>query len=291
MMSITGEPGREPQKAGVADLRHLHRPLFGDRHPGRAAPRRGDRRRPAHRHGAARHADLGARQPEPELSRVRQPPVQMGNAHMNIAPYEVLPVKDGHFILAVGNDGQFRKFCGVVGLDDLRRRSRLRHQPGARRQPRRAARQLIIEALADGRKRRPARRSWMRRACPPARSTYRPRPSPTRRRSRAACAWTWTTATATCCPRCARRWCCRQTPLTYERPSPRLGEHTDEILAELERQNHENRRPADRRRARGQRRRAHLFCVPGESYLAVLDALHDSPIKSTSSAARKAARR
>ena len=47
------------------------------------------------------------------------PPEQMGNAHLNIAPYEVLPVKDGHIILAVGNDGQFRKFCAVVGLDDL----------------------------------------------------------------------------------------------------------------------------------------------------------------------------
>ena len=32
-----------------------------------------------------------------------------------------------------------------------------------------------------------------------------------------------------------------------------------------------------------------LFCVPGESYLAVLDALHESPIRKSSSAARKAA--
>src|SRR5690606_22486968 len=44
---------------------------------------------------------------------------QMGNAHMNISPYEVLPVKDGHIILAVGNDGQFQRFCKVVGLDHL----------------------------------------------------------------------------------------------------------------------------------------------------------------------------
>ena len=63
-------------------------------------------------------------------------PVQMGNAHMNIAPYEVLPVRDGHIILAVGNDGQFRKFCEVVGLDASAERSRLRHQRRPRRQPR-----------------------------------------------------------------------------------------------------------------------------------------------------------
>ena len=42
-------------------------------------------------------------------------PVQMGNAHMNIAPYEVVPVRDGHIILAVGNDGQFAKFCAPSG--------------------------------------------------------------------------------------------------------------------------------------------------------------------------------
>ena len=46
-------------------------------------------------------------------------PAQMGNAHPNIAPYEVLPAADGHFILAVGNDGQFQKFCKTVGLDAL----------------------------------------------------------------------------------------------------------------------------------------------------------------------------
>lgn len=38
-------------------------------------------------------------------------PTRMGNRHPNIAPYEVFPVSDGWFILAVGNDGQFRRFC------------------------------------------------------------------------------------------------------------------------------------------------------------------------------------
>ena len=38
-------------------------------------------------------------------------PIRQGNAHPNIVPYQVFPTKDGHFILAVGNNRQFRRFC------------------------------------------------------------------------------------------------------------------------------------------------------------------------------------
>ncbi|MFV9685242.1 CaiB/BaiF CoA transferase family protein [Pseudomonas sp. NY15367] len=52
------------------------------------------------------------------------PPKRLGNAHPNIVPYQDFPSADGNFILAVGNDGQFRKFCEVAGVahlaDDLR---------------------------------------------------------------------------------------------------------------------------------------------------------------------------
>jgi len=43
-------------------------------------------------------------------------PARVGNAHQNIAPYAVFPVSDGSFILAIGNDMQFQKFCERVGL-------------------------------------------------------------------------------------------------------------------------------------------------------------------------------
>jgi crotonobetainyl-CoA:carnitine CoA-transferase CaiB-like acyl-CoA transferase len=39
----------------------------------------------------------------------------MGNAHPNIVPYQDFPTADGDMILAVGNDGQFAKFCEVAG--------------------------------------------------------------------------------------------------------------------------------------------------------------------------------
>jgi crotonobetainyl-CoA:carnitine CoA-transferase CaiB-like acyl-CoA transferase len=45
-------------------------------------------------------------------------PARMGNAHMNVSPYAVFPCSDGWFILAVGNDAQYRRFCAVVGIED-----------------------------------------------------------------------------------------------------------------------------------------------------------------------------
>ena len=72
LMSITGQPDGEPQKVGVA-VADIFTGLYSvDRHPGGTAPCRGDRPGPACRHGAVRLADLRARQPEPELSGLRQ---------------------------------------------------------------------------------------------------------------------------------------------------------------------------------------------------------------------------
>lgn len=47
-------------------------------------------------------------------------PIPQGNEHPNIVPYSVMESADGHFILAVGNDSQFRKWCDFAGAPDLR---------------------------------------------------------------------------------------------------------------------------------------------------------------------------
>lgn len=44
---------------------------------------------------------------------------RMGNSHPNVAPYEVFQTQDGHMVLAVGTDHQFRKFCAAVDRPDL----------------------------------------------------------------------------------------------------------------------------------------------------------------------------
>ncbi|WP_417682130.1 CaiB/BaiF CoA transferase family protein [Roseibium sp.] len=46
-------------------------------------------------------------------------PGRLGNGHPTIVPYETFPASDRSFILAVGNDSQFRKFCTVAGASEL----------------------------------------------------------------------------------------------------------------------------------------------------------------------------
>jgi formyl-CoA transferase/CoA:oxalate CoA-transferase len=48
-------------------------------------------------------------------------PVRMGNRHPTIVPYETFHASDGDFVIAVGNDGQWRTFCATVGLDQEER--------------------------------------------------------------------------------------------------------------------------------------------------------------------------
>ncbi len=48
-----------------------------------------------------------------------KPPTRMGNAHPNLVPYQVFPVADGHIVIATGNDSQYRKLCDVLGVPHL----------------------------------------------------------------------------------------------------------------------------------------------------------------------------
>ncbi len=46
-------------------------------------------------------------------------PKRMGNAHPNIAPYQTLPVADGYFIIACGNDGQFARLTTLLSIGEV----------------------------------------------------------------------------------------------------------------------------------------------------------------------------
>ena len=46
-------------------------------------------------------------------------PGRMGNAHLNIVPYQSFQTADGYMIVAVGNDRQYREFCTIIGVPDL----------------------------------------------------------------------------------------------------------------------------------------------------------------------------
>lgn len=46
-------------------------------------------------------------------------PKRMGNAHLNVVPYQVFATRDGHIVLAIGNDSQFARFCALCGQSAL----------------------------------------------------------------------------------------------------------------------------------------------------------------------------
>jgi crotonobetainyl-CoA:carnitine CoA-transferase CaiB-like acyl-CoA transferase len=46
-------------------------------------------------------------------------PGRLGNFHPNLAPYQVVPCKDGHIIIATGNDGQYQRLCDLLRRPDL----------------------------------------------------------------------------------------------------------------------------------------------------------------------------
>jgi crotonobetainyl-CoA:carnitine CoA-transferase CaiB-like acyl-CoA transferase len=123
LMSVTGErddlPGGGPQKVGVA-VADLFTGLYAT-----VAILAALRHRDATGEGqvidmalldtqVAMLANLGA-----NYLVTGKAPRRVGNAHQNIVPYQVFEVADGHLILAVGNDGQFAKFCAVAGLADV----------------------------------------------------------------------------------------------------------------------------------------------------------------------------
>ncbi|MDO9404615.1 MAG: CaiB/BaiF CoA-transferase family protein [Polaromonas sp.] len=119
LMSVTGqpdgEPGAGPQKVGVA-LTDIMTGLYATIAVQAALAER-------EKSGLGQHIDLAlldvqvaclANQASNYLAGGLVPR-RMGNAHPNIVPYQAFPTADGDIILAIGNDGQFARFCAVAG--------------------------------------------------------------------------------------------------------------------------------------------------------------------------------
>lgn len=125
LMSVTGEadgrPGAGPQKIGVA----LTDILTGLYTQIAALAALADRERT----GEGCHIDMAlldvtaacmANQAMNYLV-TGKAPNRMGNSHPNIVPYEAFATSDDFVVIAVGNDGQFKKFCEVAARPDLAR--------------------------------------------------------------------------------------------------------------------------------------------------------------------------
>jgi crotonobetainyl-CoA:carnitine CoA-transferase CaiB-like acyl-CoA transferase len=119
LMSITGEPDGEPMKVGVA-ITDILTGMYAATAVLAALEQRG-------RTGRGQRVDLAlldvqvamlANQAQSYLV-TRQVPPRLGNAHPSIVPYQAFPTRDGHIVIAVGNDGQFRRLCAVAGQQAL----------------------------------------------------------------------------------------------------------------------------------------------------------------------------
>jgi crotonobetainyl-CoA:carnitine CoA-transferase CaiB-like acyl-CoA transferase len=231
LMSITGEPGREPQKVGVA-VSDIFTGLYAVIAIQAAL-------RHAEATGEGQFIDMALLDSQVSILGNQnlnylvsgKPPIQMGNAHMNIAPYEVLPVEDGHIILAVGNDGQFQRFCKVVGLDALAADPEFATNP-ARVTNRAALREKIVATLA----------SWARDDLLPKLDAASVPASPINNIAEMfadpqviarGMRMDLDDGQGDTLPSVRAPMLMHGTPLRYDRPSPRLGEHTEEVLAEL----------------------------------------------------------
>jgi crotonobetainyl-CoA:carnitine CoA-transferase CaiB-like acyl-CoA transferase len=232
LMSITGEPGREPQKVGVA-VSDIFTGLYSVIAIQAAL-------RHVEATGEGQYIDMALLDTQVSVLGNQNlnylvsgnAPVQMGNAHMNISPYEVLPVKDGFFILAVGNDGQFQRFCKVVGLDHLTTDPDFATNP-ARVANRVRLREQLVATLANWE--REALLPLLDKAAVPASPINNiaemfADPQVVARGMRV----DLDDGQGNTLPSVRAPMVMSGTPLQYERPSPRLGQHTQEILAELE---------------------------------------------------------
>ena len=157
-------------------------------------------------------------------------PARAGNAHQNIVPYQVFACADGHIILAVGNDGQFRRFCDVAGTPEWA--GDLRYATNAARVRNRDMLVPMIDALMRTR----AQREWLEALecagvpCGPinrldqvfadpqlqARTMKLDLPHPL----------------AGTVPQVRAPLRLSGTPMTYTRAPPLLGEHTANVLRE-----------------------------------------------------------
>lgn len=118
IMSLTGEPDGEPQKVGVP-IADIMAGMF-------AAVAINGALRHAALTGEGQYIDIGMLDTQVAWL-VNQgmnflhsgKAERLGNAHPNIVPYQVFPTADGHIVLAIGNDAQFRTFCEFAGVPDL----------------------------------------------------------------------------------------------------------------------------------------------------------------------------
>ena len=158
-------------------------------------------------------------------------PQRVGNAHQNIVPYQVFEVADGHMIVAVGNDGQFAKFCAVAGAPELAHDPRFARNAGRVRH-----RTTLVPRLAALMKGR-TRRDWLESLeaakvpCGPINDLADVFADPQVQQRGMTVQMPHPAAGSVDLVASPMKF--SATPIQYRRPPPLLGEHTEELLREF----------------------------------------------------------
>jgi len=143
LMSLTGEPGGEPMKTGVA-IADIMCGMYAA-----TAILAALRHRDAS--GEGQHIDIALADTQVAWLANQglnyltsgEVPQRRGNAHPNIVPYQVFACADGHVIVAVGNDAQFARLAAFLGMPELAADPRF-----ATNAARLANREILIERLS-----------------------------------------------------------------------------------------------------------------------------------------------
>jgi formyl-CoA transferase/CoA:oxalate CoA-transferase len=157
LMSITGAADGPPFRLGVA-ISDIVSGMFAAQGITMALLAR-------HRTGRGQRVDIGMLDATAALLTYQagiyfatgSAPARLGNRHPTIVPYETLPAADGEFVVAVGNDDQWRRFCGVIEAPALGNDSRFATNK-ARVEHYDELRPLLVERL-----RAQTRANWVRR--------------------------------------------------------------------------------------------------------------------------------
>ncbi len=230
MMSLTGEPDGAPMKVGVGAADIVCGLYAG------IAVLAALRARDAT--GAGQHIDLSLL--DTQIAWLVNEgvaylasgdlPKRRGNAHPSIVPYELFETADGHVVLAIGNDGQFGRFCAVAGLVGLERDPRF-----ATNAARMAHREELLPAIRAAMKQRTSE-SWARELelakvpCGPVRTLdgVFADPQVVARQMRVDVADPHAPSGTVALLGNPIRF--SATPIEHRHAPPALGEHTDEVL-------------------------------------------------------------
>ncbi len=119
LMSVTGDPAGQPQKVGVA-VTDIFTGVYATTAI-LAALRQRDST------GRGQQIDMSLLDVATAITSNQgmnylttgTPPQRIGNAHPNLTPYQVFDCADGWIIIATGNDGQYQRLCGLLGVADM----------------------------------------------------------------------------------------------------------------------------------------------------------------------------